>query len=47
MLNSPKLVDMSVETWDDMIEVHLRGMFLCTRFTIPHMLKQKTARSST
>ena len=44
MLNSSKLVDMSVETWDDMIEVHLRGMFLCTRFAIPHMLKQKSGK---
>ena len=41
MLNSFKLADMSVETWDSMIKVHLRGMFLCTRFVIPHMLKQK------
>jgi 3-oxoacyl-[acyl-carrier protein] reductase len=44
MLNSHKLADMSVETWDDMIKVHLRGMFLCTRFTIPHMLKQKSGK---
>ena len=44
MLNSCKLADMSVETWDDMIRVHLRGMFLCTRFTIPHMLKQKSGK---
>ena len=27
-LNSHKLADMSVETWDDMIKVHPRGMFL-------------------
>ena len=44
MLNSHKLAEMSVETWDDMIKVHLRGMFLCTRFTIPHMLKQKSGK---
>jgi 3-oxoacyl-[acyl-carrier protein] reductase len=44
MLNSFKLTDMSVETWDSMIKVHLRGMFLCTRFAIPHMLKQKSGR---
>src|SRR5262245_24767350 len=35
-LNSFKLSDMSVETWDNMVKVHLRGMFLCTRFVIPH-----------
>jgi 3-oxoacyl-[acyl-carrier protein] reductase len=44
MLNSFKLADMSVETWDSMIKVHLRGMFLCTRFVIPHMLKQKRGK---
>jgi len=44
MLNSHKLVDMTVETWDDMIKVHLRGMFLCTRYTIPHMIKQKSGK---
>ncbi|MGA7323116.1 MAG: SDR family oxidoreductase [Rhodomicrobium sp.] len=44
MLNSSKLTEMSVEMWDEMIKVHLRGMFLCTRFTIPHMLKQKSGR---
>jgi len=44
MLNSVRLTDMSVETWDSMIKVHLRGMFLCTRFAIPHMLKQKRGK---
>jgi 3-oxoacyl-[acyl-carrier protein] reductase len=44
MLNSFKLADMSVETWDSMIKVHLRGMFLCTRFAIPYMLKQKSGK---
>jgi 3-oxoacyl-[acyl-carrier protein] reductase len=44
MLNSVRLADMSVETWDSMIKVHLRGMFLCTRFAIPHMLKQKSGK---
>jgi 3-oxoacyl-[acyl-carrier protein] reductase len=44
MLNSSKLAEMPVETWDDMIKVHLRGMFLCTRFVIPYMLQQKSGR---
>lgn len=44
MLNSFKLAEMPVETWDTMIQVHLRGMFLCTRFCIPHMLKQKSGK---
>jgi 3-oxoacyl-[acyl-carrier protein] reductase len=41
MLNSFKLADMSVDT---MIKVHLRGLFLCTRFVIPHMLKRKSGK---
>jgi 3-oxoacyl-[acyl-carrier protein] reductase len=44
MLSSFRLAEMSVETWDSMIKVHLRGMFLCTRFAIPHMLKQKSGK---
>lgn len=44
MLNSFKLAEMPVEIWDEMINVHLRGMFLCTRFVIPHMLKQKSGK---
>jgi 3-oxoacyl-[acyl-carrier protein] reductase len=44
MLNSSKLVDMPIEIWDEMIKVHLRGMFLCTRFVIPYMLKQKSGK---
>lgn len=41
LLNAVPLAEMSVEIWDEMIQTHLRGMFLCTRFVIPHMLKQK------
>jgi 3-oxoacyl-[acyl-carrier protein] reductase len=44
LLNSVPLAEMSVETWDEMIRTHLRGMFLCTRFVIPHMLKQKSGK---
>ena len=44
MLNSFRLADMPVETWDSMIKVHMRGMFLCTRFVIPYMLRQKSGR---
>ncbi len=43
-LNSSPLADMSVDMWDEMIRIHLRGMFLCTRFAIPHMLKQKSGK---
>ena len=43
-LNSSPLSEMSVAVWDEMIRIHLRGMFLCTRFSILHMLKQKSGR---
>lgn len=44
LLNSVPLAEMSIETWDEMIRTHLRGMFLCTRFVIPHMIKQKSGK---
>jgi 3-oxoacyl-[acyl-carrier protein] reductase len=44
LLNSVPLAEMSVEIWDEMIRTHLRGMFLCTRFVIPHMLQQKSGK---
>jgi 3-oxoacyl-[acyl-carrier protein] reductase len=44
VLNSCRLADMPVETWDNMIKTHLRGMFLCSRFVIPHMLEQRSGR---
>lgn len=44
MINQVPLHEMSVDTWDQMIRTHLRGMFLCSRFAIPHMLKQKSGK---
>ena len=32
------VAEMSTEMWDRMIAVHLRGIFLCTRYVLPHML---------
>lgn len=44
MINQVPLAEMSIDTWDQMIRTHLRGMFLCTRFAIPHMIKQKSGK---
>jgi 3-oxoacyl-[acyl-carrier protein] reductase len=44
MINKVELHEMSVDMWDEMIRTHLRGMFLCTRFVIPHMLKQGSGK---
>lgn len=40
LLNARPLAEMPVEIWDEMIAVHLRGMFLCSRFAVPHMIAQ-------
>jgi 3-oxoacyl-[acyl-carrier protein] reductase len=34
------LAEMPVEEWDRVMAVNLRGVFLCTRFVLPHMLAQ-------
>jgi NAD(P)-dependent dehydrogenase (short-subunit alcohol dehydrogenase family) len=31
----------SEETWDEVINVNLKGVWLCMKYEIPHMLKQK------
>ena len=41
LLNAVPLAEMAIEVWDTMIQTHLRGMFLCTRLVIPHMLAKK------
>jgi 3-oxoacyl-[acyl-carrier protein] reductase len=38
------IVDMPEESWDAMIDVHLKGTFLCTKYAAPYMLKQKWGR---
>ncbi len=43
-IDKVELHEMSVDMWDEMIRTHLRGMFLCTRFVIPHMLKQGSGK---
>jgi len=32
------VVDMSEESWDDMIDVHLKGTFLCSKYVVPKMI---------
>jgi 3-oxoacyl-[acyl-carrier protein] reductase len=44
LLNSVPLADMPIEVWDQMIQTHLRGAFLCTRSVIPHMLAHEYGR---
>ena len=35
---------MPVETWDRMIRINLRSVFLCTRFVLPHMMRDRSGR---
>jgi 3-oxoacyl-[acyl-carrier protein] reductase len=44
VLNEVPLVEMDVSTWDEMIAVDLRSVFLCCRWTAPHMLSRGSGR---
>jgi NAD(P)-dependent dehydrogenase (short-subunit alcohol dehydrogenase family) len=34
------IADMDEETWDEVLDTHLKGMFLCCRYVLPHMIEQ-------
>jgi 3-oxoacyl-[acyl-carrier protein] reductase len=38
-----RLVDMPIEAWDHLMAVDLRGVFLVTKFALPHMRKDAAA----
>lgn len=38
------LIRMSAEDWDQVIDVNLRGAFLCTKYVMPHLIKQRRGR---
>lgn len=38
------ITEMSVEDFDRMIAVHMRGVFLCCRHVAPHMIERRTGR---
>ncbi|MET7762825.1 SDR family oxidoreductase [Streptomyces sp. NPDC005336] len=44
LLTEVPLVDMPVETWDEMIAVDLRSVFLCCRWAAPIMVAQGAGR---
>jgi len=38
------LLRMNLEDWDQVLDVNLRGAFLCSKFVIPQMIKQRRGR---
>ena len=38
------LLRMSSEDWDQVLDVNLRGAFLCTKYAMPFMIKQRSGR---
>ena len=38
------LLRMRADEWDDVISVNLKGAYLCTRFALPQMLRQRRGR---
>jgi 3-oxoacyl-[acyl-carrier protein] reductase len=38
------VVEMPTDLWDEMIRIHLRGAFLCTRAVLPGMLRRRHGR---
>jgi len=40
MLNAP-IIEMSEETWDAVVDIDLKGVFLCTQAVAPYMMEQR------
>jgi len=39
-----KIWEMSVEDWDFVLRLNLRGTFLCTRYAVPHMMAHRQGK---
>lgn len=44
ILRSAFITDLSVEDWDAVISVNLKGAFLCTKHIAPHMIEKRWGR---
>jgi 3-oxoacyl-[acyl-carrier protein] reductase len=38
------LVRMTLEDWDQVLDIDLRGAFLCTKYVMPHLIRQRQGR---
>lgn len=38
------VVEMPEDEWDKIIDVNLKGVFLCCKYVVPHMIKQKSGK---
>ena len=38
------LLRMASDDWDEVLDVNLKGAFLCTKFVMPHLIKQRHGR---
>ena len=38
------LLRMASDDWDEVLDVNLKGAFLCTKFVMPHLIKQRRGR---
>jgi NAD(P)-dependent dehydrogenase (short-subunit alcohol dehydrogenase family) len=38
------IAEMDEETWDEVIDTHLKGTFLCSRHVLPHMIEQHSGK---
>jgi NADP-dependent 3-hydroxy acid dehydrogenase YdfG len=34
--------ELTVEQWDEMMDVNLKGTFLCTKYVVPHLIQRQT-----
>jgi len=44
ILDATPMLDLSVEAWDNLIDINLRGMQLCTQESLRHMLGQGSGK---
>jgi NAD(P)-dependent dehydrogenase (short-subunit alcohol dehydrogenase family) len=44
VLNFAPIAEMTLDQWNVVVDVNLTGTFLCSRFVLPHMIKQNYGR---